>query len=98
MFLFQNNNSIRIILWIVGFVGAVFMAAWVPLIAMGLLALRWRAWEALVIGLWADFLWFAPNRIEGLSDLSFFSLPLFTLSALVLVWGLEPLRREFLTP
>jgi len=54
---------------------------------MGLLAFRYPAWEVLFIGLLTDFLW-----MPGL----FSQLPIFTLAALVLVWGLEPLRKEFL--
>lgn len=72
-----------------GILGAIFAPPWVPLIAIGLLALRYPAWEVLVIGAWVDFLWLPSGSFID-------PLPLFTIAALVLVWGLEPLRNEFL--
>jgi hypothetical protein len=54
---------------------------------MAILAVRFRAWEVLAVGALVDLLWLPA----GLTPL-----PLFTLAALILVWGLEPLRNEFL--
>ena len=73
----------------IGIFGTVLASPWVVLSAMALLALRFRAWEVLVIGVAMDFLWLP-------SDSLIFPLPLFTLGALILVWGLEPLRNEIL--
>lgn len=86
-FLFRNKS--RIALFLLGVLGAIFAPSWVPLLAMGLLAFRYRATEVFAIGIFMDFLWLPVGGFFG-------PLPLFTIAALVLVWGLEPLRREFL--
>lgn len=80
----------RNILSITGLLGAIFAPPWVTILCMGLLAFRYPSWEVLFIGLLTDFLWI-PTGV-------FHPLPIFTLSALILVWGLEPLRKEFLFP
>ncbi len=73
---------------VIGLLGTIFAPPWVPLIAVAVLALRFRAWEVPVIGLMMDFLWL-PGSF-------FYPLPLFTIASIILVWGLEPLRNEFL--
>jgi hypothetical protein len=83
-------TSARIGLFLVGLLGAVFLSPWIPALAILLLALRFRAWEAVVLGLCVDMLWLAPNS-------GFHGLPLFTIAAITVVWGLEPLRSQFLT-
>ena len=60
-----------------------------------LLALRFRATEALFIGLFTDMLWLAPGGVEGLGSFPHV-LPLYTIAAIIIVWGLEPLRLEFM--
>lgn len=87
---YRLSNKVRPILAVVGFLGAVVAPPWVPLIAMLLLALRFAAWEIVAIGFFVDLIWF-PLSAGGLA-----SLPIFTLIGIVLVWGLEPLRSEFL--
>jgi hypothetical protein len=57
---------------------------------MGLLAFRFRAWEVMVLGMFIDFLWLPGGTFIA-------PLPLFTIAGLILVWGLEPLRSEFLS-
>jgi len=70
-------------------VAAAFIAPpWVPLVLIILLSLRFRAWEVPLIGLLMDLLW--------LPQLSLQHPPLYTILSLVIVWALEPLRREFL--
>jgi hypothetical protein len=54
-----------------------------------LLALRYRAWEAVLLGLFVDFMWLP-------SEYALYTLPYFTLGSIIVVWGLEPLRRQFL--
>ena len=81
--------SIRIIIAAVGFVGAVFAPPWVTLACIILLSLRYRAWEVIILGLATDLMW-----LPGGPSLHLF--PLFTLLSLILVWGLEPLRLQFL--
>lgn len=73
---------------VVGVFGALFAPPAVPLLAIVILAIRYPAWEVLGIGLLVDFLW--------LPEVSLYAPPLFTIAALALVWGFEPLRREFL--
>jgi len=80
--------NLRVLLSIIGFLGAIFAPPWVPLLVMAFLAMRYPAWEALVLGFIVDMLWL-PSGFFG-------SIPLFTIAAFVLVWGLEPLRKELL--
>jgi len=81
---------LRIIIAVTGFLGAIFWPWWIPAICIVLLALRFRAWEAIVLGLFMDLLW--------LSSGSFFhGFPVFTIGAILVVWALEPLRVEFLS-
>ena len=85
---YLSAHNIRIALGIIGVLGAVFAPPWLPLVAMVALSIRYRAWEAVAIGMLVDLLW--------IPDISLGSLPLFTIAGLVLVWGFEPLRQEFL--
>ena len=78
----------RRLLAIAGFLAAIFASPWVTIICMGLLSFRYPAWEVLFIGMLTDFLWMPPGF--------FHPLPIFTIAGLILVWGLEPLRKEFL--
>ena len=83
-------TAIRITIAAIGFIGAIFWPWWIPAICIVLLAIRWRAWEAIVLGLFMDLLWLSPGSgIHGL--------PLFTIGAIAVVWAFEPLRTEFLT-
>lgn len=74
---------------VIGFLSLLVAPPWVPVICIILLSLRYRAPEAIVLGLFLDFLW-----LPVASPL--ISFPLFTLAAVVIVWGFEPLRVEFL--
>lgn len=87
------SNNVRVVLLILGLVGAIALPPWVPLLMMLSLSLRIASWEVIAIGFFVDILWFTPPPSEGIIA----SLPLFTLAGLVLAWGLEPLRSEFLT-
>lgn len=78
----------RVALSVIGVLGAFFAPPWVPLISIVALALRFPAWEGLLIGFLVDLLWLPEGFLEAV--------PLFTIAALILVWGLEPLRRELL--
>ncbi|KKW19494.1 MAG: hypothetical protein UY63_C0012G0003 [Parcubacteria group bacterium GW2011_GWA2_51_10] len=77
----------RLLLTCAGIASSLFAPAWVTLLFMGALALRYPAWEVLLIGILMDYLWM-PDVL--------YSLPLFTITAFILVWGFEPLRKEFL--
>ena len=85
---FLPAASIRIALGVACVTAAFFAPPWITLLVMVILALRYSAWEVLFLGLLVDILW--------LPGLSLGVLPLFTIAGAALVWGLEPLRREFL--
>ena len=87
MSIFSINN-LRPVLAAVGFAGAFMASPWVPMLAIVLLSLRFRAIEAIVIGFYTDMLW----QAGGFPNV----LPLYTIAAIIIVWGLEPLRLEFL--
>jgi hypothetical protein len=86
------STSLRLFLALGGFFAALSLPAWFVLIIMLLLALRYFAWEVLALGMFMDLVW-QPFLAEA--SYAFF-LPLFSLTALLLLWGLEPLRREFM--
>ncbi len=74
------------------FASVIFAPPWLAAIFACALAARWRAWEVVAAGMLMDFLWMPAS----FSFLSFHSLPLCTIIAIVLVFGLEPLRRQLL--
>lgn len=82
-------TALRVLIALVGFLGAIFAPWWIPAICIVLLSIRWRAWEAIVLGAFMDLLWWTPES-------GFHGLPLFTVFAIVVVWIFEPLRSEFL--
>ena len=84
--MWKPETSARLLVALVGFAGAIFLPWWIPALSILILALFWRAWEAMVIGLFVDFLWLPAH-----------ALPLFTLGSILAVWLLEPLRSEFLS-
>ena len=84
---FLLKNKARVALFLLGILAVIFAPPWTLLIIMLAAALRYTAWEILFIGLFADFVWLPATPI---------TVPLFTVASLVLIWGLEPLRREFL--
>lgn len=73
---------------LIGSAGALFASWWLALLCMVLLALRYPAWEVLAIGFLIDLVWLPGG--DG------FSIPLFTLGAIVMVWIFAPLRARFL--
>ena len=83
----RRNNLVRAALGVVGFISALTGPIWLPLLAMALLSLRWAAWEVLVLGAFVDMIWLPASPM---------SIPFYTIAAIVLLWGLGPLRRLFL--
>jgi len=79
------ENSFRVFLIAVGICAALYGPPWLPFVPMILLAMRFRAWEVMLLGLLTDFLW-APSL----------HVPLYLISAIAIVWAFEPLRRELL--
>ncbi len=82
------QSNARRFLAALGFLSAIVAPPWVPLLMMGLISIRYAAWEIPVIGLLVDLLWLPGSPLSHV--------PLFTIAGLVLMWGLEPLRSEFL--
>lgn len=80
--------AIRITLALVGLFSAFALSPIVTILCMTAIALRYAAWEVIVLGLFMDFLWLPAGS----------AFPLFTLLGIVLVWGLLPLRRELFLP
>jgi hypothetical protein len=76
---------LRITIAVMGFLGAVALNPIVPVIAIVALAFLFHAWEAMFLGLCIDMLWTPVGHI-----------PFFTIGAIMIVWILEPIRREFL--
>lgn len=81
-------SNFRLAIAVVGFLGALIAPAWVPMLCIVLLAVRFRAAEAIAIGFFMDMLWL-PSAFPD-------ALPLYTIASIIIVWGLEPLRLEFL--
>lgn len=82
-------NNFRVVLALIGFIAVVTLPPWVAIVCVILLAVRFRAWEAIFIGALMDFVWLPTGTLLH-------SLPLFTIAALLIVWGFEPLRAQFL--
>jgi len=85
------QNYVRVALAVIGLISIFILPTWVPVLCIVALALRFRAWEAILIGVLIDLTWLPSGS-------SIHMLPLFTILALVIVWGLEPLRAQFLLP
>ena len=81
-------SSARVLLAVIGFWGAFFAPAYVPMLCIVLISLRWSAPECVILGFLVDMQW--------LPSVSFHALPLYTIASIIIVWGLEPLRHEFL--
>ncbi len=79
----------RIALAAIGFIGALVAPPWLPLACIVLLAIRYRAWEVIFIGLLLDLAW-QPMGMP----LS--TLPVYTFLSIAIVWLFEPLRVQFL--
>ena len=92
MFTYYRFSKLRIVLAAACFLAAVFAPWWVAAICALLLCLRFRAWEVILAGIFMDLYWL-PFSV---SFLSFKSMPIATLVAIALVFGLEPLRRQLL--
>ena len=56
-------------------------------LGIGALALRWRAWEVLLIGLLIDMIYVPLGGFLGIPFPA-------TIIALLVVWGLEPFRDQ----
>lgn len=79
----------RLLIASIGFVSAIIGAPWLTALCIVALALRYRSWEAILLGLLVDFMWLP-------TEVSLVALPYFTIGSLAAVWLLEPLRVQFL--
>lgn len=79
----------RVIIASAGLLSAFAGFPWLTALCIVALALRYRAWEAVFLGLIVDLLW-VP------SDISFAVFPYFTIGSILIVWLFEPLRVQFL--
>lgn len=86
------SKNARLFLGCALFLSALFAPPFVTAIISLVLALRWRAWEVIAAGIFMDFLWLP----DSYSFTSFESFPLLTVISMVVVIGLEPLRRLLL--
>jgi hypothetical protein len=81
--------AIRTSLTLIGVIAAILLSPWITALCIVLLSVRYRAVEAIALGALLDFLWLPHNTL-----LTMF--PLCTIMAIIVVWGFEPLRLEFL--
>lgn len=84
----------RIALALISSIAVITGPWWLVLICMTLLCLRSRAIEVLFIGLAMDFVWTGSSAATATP---WHGIPLFTIAAILLLWSLEPLRRQLLT-
>ncbi|MEK7628750.1 MAG: hypothetical protein AAB421_05060 [Patescibacteria group bacterium] len=72
------------------FASVLFAPPWAPLILMGVLSLRFRAWEILIMGVCVDLLYLPPG--------GFYMIPIpATICATAILIGFEPFRRNIMT-
>ena len=81
--------GIRSTLTLLGAIAAVFLSPWITAVCIVALSFRYRAIEAVGLGALLDFLWLPHDSLYTM-------FPVCTLVSLVIVWGFEPLRLEFL--
>lgn len=81
---------IRVLLLIAACISVLYAPWWLTIGFVLASSLRFPAWEMLFIGMWMDFLTLPP-------ELSWYSLPVFTIASLAIVWGFDPIRAEFMT-
>lgn len=99
----MSSNNIRILLALGMFASVIFAPPWFAGIFAVALSLRWRAWEVIAAGMVMDFLWMpvsvSPAPVLELAKLglgSFDAIPFATIISIIVVFCLEPLRRQLL--
>ena len=88
----MSHNNIRLVFALALFTSVILAPPWLACLFALALSLRWRAWEVIAAGIFLDFLWL-PTSV---SFLSWHALPLATIISIIVVFGLEPLRRQLL--
>lgn len=84
---YRSEVSVRVLVALAGFLGVLFAPWWVTPVCMVLLSLRYAAWEVPLMGFCMDCLWLPGGH---------FSVPVFTILGIVVVWFASPLRRQLL--
>jgi hypothetical protein len=79
----------RLFFTLAGLVSVFTFSWWMTMFFVVALAVPYRAWEAIVIGMLLDLVWLPSGALVH-------QLPLCTLASIIIVWVLEPLRSEFL--
>ena len=85
----SHISRIRLTLAAALFASIVFAPPWLTAIIAIALCARWRAWEVIAAGIFMDLYWLP-------SSIGLHSLPLATIIAIIIVFALEPLRRQLL--
>jgi hypothetical protein len=83
-----SHPGVRVVFALTAFLSTLAVTPILSILCMGMLSLRYRAWEVPLLGLFMDFLWLPAES----------TFPFMTLLSIALAWGFEPLRREFLLP
>ncbi len=91
MFTYYRFNAVRIFLGAASFASVIFAPWWLVFFCILLLCLRFQAWEVILVGIFMDLYWMPSSIFTSL-----YALPLATLVAVLLIFGLEPLRRQLL--
>lgn len=81
----NNLNGLRVGIAAFGLLSGLLLSGSLTMIAIIALAFLWRAWEAPFLGLIMDFI-----------SLPVVGIPFFTIGSIILVWLMEPIRKEFL--
>ena len=79
---YRTESLLRVGIATVGFLSAFVAPWWVPMLAIILLAFRFRAWEALLIGLLVDLLWLPTGSPLPPG-------PFFTIVSIAILLGVE---------
>lgn len=90
----SNRNSpagiFRAFIGGISFASVLFAPPWIPLVCAGILTLRFRAWEILLMGVLIDLLYAPPGGLYGIP------IPA-TLTAFILLVVFEPFRQKLLS-
>ena len=85
----DSQHALRSAIAVIGLISIFLLPVWVPVVCIIVLSLRYRAWEAIALGALIDLAWLPTGPFMH-------ALPLYTILSIVVVWGFEPLRQQFL--
>lgn len=87
--MWKRIDLIRVVGALALLLSALLLPWWVSVGGMILLAARSPSWEVICIGFLIDCLWLPTDTL-------IYPVPIFTIGAVLVVWGLEPMRRLLL--